>query len=217
MSPSPVRKDGENLPNSFEALSNFRGLVLGITRNTNSRFSQCKLSLNVTMLYSEIHILSGHPLLSGGIAHYVSNVSSHDILIKSNENLYSERTPPSPPIVTTINFLLTKSILIIKRKCYKKSWNDHQRENAFIFLQILSTDFLGLVWRSVWWFFFTCKKESGIKTWRCCGDAFKFYFLSGNITKTWLWLAYSLNGFCLFLRLLSFSNTSEKITFQRIA
>ena len=103
-------KDVENLHTSFEAFSNFRGLVLGITRNTNSRFSQFEFSVvNFTMLYSKIYILSGHPLLSGGIAHYVSNVSSHDILSKTKTCILSGHLH-LPRIVTTINFLLTKSV-----------------------------------------------------------------------------------------------------------
>ena len=93
-------KDVENLHTSFEALSNFRRLVLGITRNTNSRFSQFEPSLvNFTMLYSEIYILSGH----------VSNVSSHDILSKTKTCILSGHLH-LPRIVTTINFLLTKSV-----------------------------------------------------------------------------------------------------------
>ena len=103
-------KDVENLHTSFEAFSNFRGLVLGITRNTNSRFSQFELSVvNFTMLYSKICILSGHPLLSGGIAHFVSNVSSHDILSKTKTCILSGHLNLSR-IVTTIKFLMTKLV-----------------------------------------------------------------------------------------------------------
>lgn len=191
-------KDVENLHTSFEAFSNFRGLVLGITQNTNSRFSPFELSVvNFTMLYSTIYILSGHPLLSGGIAHYVSNVSSHDILSKTKTCILSGHLH-LPPTVTTINFLLAKSVHN-QEKMLREITKWSSKGKCFIFLHILSTDFSGIVWRSVWrnfffFFFLTRRKESGIKTWRCCGSAFKFYFLSGNITRKWLWFANSLNG-----------------------
>ena len=192
-------KDVENLHTSFEAFSNFRGLVLGITRNTNSRFSQFELSVvNFTMLYSTIYIPSGHPLLSGGIAHYVSNVSSHDILSKTKTCILSGHLH-YPRIVTTINFLLTKSVHNQEKMLREITKWSPKGKCFYLFTYSLHWFFRNCMEISLekffsFFFFLTRRKESGIKTWRCCGSAFKFYFLSGNITRKWLWFANSLNG-----------------------
>ena len=191
-------KDVENLHTSFEAFSNFRGLVLGITRNTNSRFSQFELSVvNFTMLYSTIYILSGHPLLSGGIAHYVSNVSSHDILSKTKTCILSGHLHLSR-IVTTINFLLTKSVHNQEKMLREITKWSPKGKCFYLFTYSLHWFFRNCMEISLekffFFFFLTRRKESGIKTWRYCGSAFKLYFLSGNITRKWLWFANSLNG-----------------------